>query len=154
MLPFHGREARALLEGCRRTVVVENNFTGQFARHLRAETGFTVDHVLTRYDGEPFEPAWIARRVQAFRQGHPVDLKVAEHEAREMAYHYVRIHLQDRARPGSLHSLEAAEYGEPVWDVELVDRDGGRPEGRLVIGADTGAIHAYHSLAGSQAPAR
>ena len=33
---------------------------GQFARHLRAETGFTVDHVLTRYDGEPFEPAWIA----------------------------------------------------------------------------------------------
>src|SRR5215470_7983578 len=66
--PFHGVEARRILEGCTRTIVVENNFTGQFARHLRAESGFQVDHVLTRYDGEPFEPAWIAERVRALRE--------------------------------------------------------------------------------------
>src|SRR5438034_9776934 len=31
LYPFHDREARAILQGCRRTVVAENNFTGQFA---------------------------------------------------------------------------------------------------------------------------
>ena len=56
-------------------------------------------HVLVRYDGEPFEPAWIAQRVRDFLEGRPVDLQVAEHEAREMAYHHIRIHMHDRARP-------------------------------------------------------
>ena len=51
------RRRRPSSQGCQRTVVVESNFTGQFARHLRAESGFSVDHVLVRYDGEPFEPA-------------------------------------------------------------------------------------------------
>ena len=52
--PFHTAEATAILKGCERTIAIENNFSGQFARHLRAETGFSVDHLLTRYDGEPF----------------------------------------------------------------------------------------------------
>jgi 2-oxoglutarate ferredoxin oxidoreductase subunit alpha len=154
LLPFHTNEALALLGRCRRTIVVENNFSGQFARHLRAETGFGADHILTRYDGEPFEPAYISHRVRAFLKGEPVDLQVQEHEAREMAYHYVRIHLQDRARPGRLERLTAAvEYGEPVWDVELVDRETDRPHGRLIIGADTGSTHSFHSLAERQAQA-
>jgi 2-oxoglutarate ferredoxin oxidoreductase subunit alpha len=142
--PFHAREARAILEKCRRTVVVENNFTGQFARHLRAESGFGVDHVLTRYDGEPFEPLWIAERVRAFLEGRPVDLQVAEHEAREMAYHYIRIHMHDRTRPGRLQAVAESEYGEPLWVVELVNRADGKPEGMLVIGRDTGALHGWH----------
>src|SRR5262245_23826443 len=144
--PFHSGESRKILEGCRRTIVVENNFSGQFARHLRAETGFTVDHVLTRYDGEPFEPAYITVRVQAFLEGKPVSLSVEEHEAREMAYHYIRIHMQDRTRPGRLRKVAAAEYGEPVWEVELVGRTSGTPEEVLVIGMDTGSMHASHSL--------
>jgi len=144
--PFHGAETRALLKTCGRTIVVENNFSGQFARHLKAETGCGVDYVLTRYDGEPFEPAYITRRVKAFLEGRPVGLEVEEHEAREMAYHYVRIHMQDSARPGRLTTLTTAEYGEPVWQVELLPRTGGRPEAMLVIGADTGSIHACHSL--------
>jgi 2-oxoglutarate/2-oxoacid ferredoxin oxidoreductase subunit alpha len=147
--PFHSAEARAILERCRRTIVVENNFTGQFARHLRAETGFTVDHVLTRYDGEPFEPAYIAVRAKAFLEGRPVSLTVEEHEAREMAYHYIRIHMQDRTRPGQLRKVAAAEYGEPVWEVELVGRTSGKPEEVLVIGMDSGSMHASHSLATS-----
>jgi 2-oxoglutarate ferredoxin oxidoreductase subunit alpha len=144
--PFHEKEARAILGGCKRTIAVENNFSGQFARHLRAETGFAVDHLLTRYDGEPFEPAFITRRVKAFLEGRPVDLKVEEGEAREMAYHYVRIHLQDKARPGRVRQAAGAAYGEPVWEVELVRRTDGTPEGTLVIGMDTGSTY------GLQAP--
>ncbi|PYQ21490.1 MAG: hypothetical protein DMF81_15190, partial [Acidobacteria bacterium] len=149
MHPFHGDAARAILQRCKRTIVVENNFTGQFARHLRAESGFTVDHVLTRYDGEPFEPAWIAERVRGLVAGRPVDLEVQEHEAREMAYHHVRIHMQDRARPARLRRVPGPAYGEPVWAVELVNRADGRPEGMLVIGASTGAGYGWHPAAPS-----
>lgn len=148
--PFHGAEATAILERCRRTIVVESNFTGQFARHLRAESGFSVDHVLTRYDGEPFEPAYITRRVRAFLEGRPASLEVEEHEAREMAYHYIRIHMQDKTRPGRLRKVAAAEYGEPVWEVELVGRAAGTPEGLLVIGRETGSTYGSHSLVSSQ----
>ena len=142
--PFHGAEARAILQDCQRTVVVESNFTGQFARHLRAESGVSVDHVLTRYDGEPFEPAYIAERIRSFTAGRAVDLQVAEHEAREMAYHYIRIHMQDKTRPGRLRPVAESGYGEPLWVVELVTRADDTPEGMLVIGRDTGALHGWH----------
>ena len=145
--PFHGAEASAILKACKRTIVVENSFSGQFARHLRAESGFTVDHVLTRYDGEPFEPAYIAERVKTLLAGKPVDLEVQEHEAREMAYHHIRIHMQDRARPRRLRKVPGAAYGEPVWAVELVNRADARPEGMLVIGATTGAGYGWHPAA-------
>jgi hypothetical protein len=142
--PFHGAEARRILEGCKRTVMVENNFTGQFARHLRAETGIAVDHLLVRYDGEPFEPAYIAERVRGFLEGRAPDLQVAEHEAREMAYHHIRIHMHDKARPARLQPVAESEYGEPLWMVELVGRDDGHDEGMLLIGRDTGSMYGWH----------
>jgi 2-oxoglutarate ferredoxin oxidoreductase subunit alpha len=144
--PFHGDEARAILEGCRRTICVENNFSGQFARHLRAESGFNVQHVLTRYDGEPFEPAWIARRVRDLVAGRAIDLAVEEHEAREMAYHHIRIYMQDRARPRRIERAARTGYGEPVWVVELVSRADAAPEGMLVIGMETGSNYGWHAV--------
>jgi hypothetical protein len=97
-----------------------------------------------RYDGEPFEPAWVAQRVRDLVAGRPLDLAVQEHEAREMAYHHIRIHMQDRARPRRLRKVPGAAYGEPVWAVELVNRADARPEGMLVIGATTGAGYGWH----------
>jgi 2-oxoglutarate ferredoxin oxidoreductase subunit alpha len=146
MHPFHGDQARAILQQCKRTIVVENNFTGQFARHLRAESGFTVDKVLTRYDGEPFEPAWIAHRIRELVAGRELDLAVEEHEAREMAYHHIRIHMQDRARPRRIQRAAGNGYGEPVWAVELVSRADGAPEGMLVIGMTTGSNYGWHAV--------
>jgi 2-oxoglutarate ferredoxin oxidoreductase subunit alpha len=138
--PFHDHEAKAILSRCKRTIVVENNFSGQFARHLRAETGFSVDHVLTRYDGEPFEPGYIVRRVKDLLAGRRLDLRVEENEAREMAYHYIRLHLQDRARPRAFAHVRDGS-GEDLWEIELVDRATGRPEGRLRIGMETGSMY-------------
>ena len=139
--PFHETEARAILEGCTKTVCIEANFTGQFARHLRAETGFTVDKVIVKYDGEPLEPGWIADRVHAWLKGEPEDLRVTEAEAREMAYHFVRVKLGDKARP--VRCAEATNGGEPVWNVRLADRKSGDETGTLVIGRETGSIHAW-----------
>lgn len=146
MHPFHAQEVLAILQQCKRTIVVENNFSGQFARHLRAESGFTVDHVLTRYDGEPFEPAWVAQRVRDLVEGRSLDLAVQEHEAREMAYHHIRIHMQDRARPRRIQRAAGNGYGESVWAVELVNRADGAPEGMMVIGMETGSNYGWHAV--------
>jgi 2-oxoglutarate ferredoxin oxidoreductase subunit alpha len=43
-----------LLRQARHTICIENNATGQFARLLQAETGFTFHHQIRRYDGRPF----------------------------------------------------------------------------------------------------
>jgi 2-oxoglutarate ferredoxin oxidoreductase subunit alpha len=69
LVPFHEAEVRAILQASRRTLVVENNYTGQLARHLRAETGFTVDGKILKYDGEPFEPHHIVERVKEMLHG-------------------------------------------------------------------------------------
>ena len=42
------------------SIIVECNYTGQFARFLRGETGFKADSHIRKYDGEPFMPHHIA----------------------------------------------------------------------------------------------
>jgi 2-oxoglutarate ferredoxin oxidoreductase subunit alpha len=36
------------------SICIENNATGQFARLVRAETGFEFKHKINKYDGRPF----------------------------------------------------------------------------------------------------
>src|SRR3990170_865531 len=62
LFPFKVEEAQELLEGAKRTLCVEGNYTGQFARLLRAETGYKVDELLAQYDGEPIEPREVVAR--------------------------------------------------------------------------------------------
>jgi len=64
LVPFHAAEVGALLRGSRRIVVVENNHSGQFARHLRAETGIAAHGHIRKFDGEPFEPKHIVGAVR------------------------------------------------------------------------------------------
>ena len=55
--PFPGTQTFdyiRLLRQAKHTVCVENNATGQFARLVQAETGFTFHHQIHRYDGRPF----------------------------------------------------------------------------------------------------
>jgi 2-oxoglutarate/2-oxoacid ferredoxin oxidoreductase subunit alpha len=54
--PFHGPEFMALAAGSQRLLLVEANYSGQFGRLIRAETGFDVPHKLMKFDGEPFYP--------------------------------------------------------------------------------------------------
>jgi 2-oxoglutarate ferredoxin oxidoreductase subunit alpha len=64
LVPFHADEANQLLSSCKRTIIVENNYSGLFHRYLRGETGFTVDGHIRKYDGEPFKPHHIVAAVQ------------------------------------------------------------------------------------------
>ena len=54
--PLAADRATAALGRARRTLLVEMNYSGQFGRLLRAETGFVPSHTFFKYDGEPFFP--------------------------------------------------------------------------------------------------
>ena len=69
LVPLHVDEITAILGAATRIIVVENNQSGQFARHLRAETGIVAHGHVRKYDGEPFEPKHIVAGVQDILAG-------------------------------------------------------------------------------------
>jgi len=143
LLPFHAKEALEILKGCRKTVGVEVNYTGQFAKHLRSETGFSLDDMVLKYDGEPFEPAFIVNRVKEILGGESLSLEVTREEAREIAYHYIRTHLSNSVRPASMEVGNGVSAEEPTWCIELVSRKGGEKNGDLFVGQRTGSTYAW-----------
>ena len=60
IIPFHADHVSNILTNARRVIVVENSYSGQFARYLRSETGFAAHGHIRKYDGEPFMPHHIA----------------------------------------------------------------------------------------------
>jgi len=63
IVPFHADAIHGILSRAKKTIVVENNHSGQFARYLRSETGFSADGHIRKYDGEPFMPHHIVEGV-------------------------------------------------------------------------------------------
>ena len=64
MVPLHGDAIVEILKNSRRTIMIENNYSGQFARYLRSETSFVPDGHIRKYDGEPFMPHHIVEAVK------------------------------------------------------------------------------------------
>jgi 2-oxoglutarate ferredoxin oxidoreductase subunit alpha len=143
LFPFHAREVSEILRRSKRTICIEANATGQFARHLRAETGTSVDDRILKYDGEPFEPHEVTERVRAILEGRPHSLDVTLAEAREIAYHYVRTRLNEEVRPGGIEKADGDGHGEAVWRIEVVHRDTGKKQGELRIGVETGSTYSW-----------
>ena len=81
LVPFHADEVGRILGGCRKVIVVENNQSGQFARYLRSETGFSAHGHIRKYDGEPFRPHHIVEAVKEQLKG-AATLSVPKHEIR------------------------------------------------------------------------
>ena len=63
IVPLHTEHVTDILSRAKRTIIVENNYSGQFARYLRSETGISVDGHIRKYDGEPFMPHHIVQGV-------------------------------------------------------------------------------------------
>ena len=141
LVPFHADKVTKILSESKRIIVVENNGTGQFARHLRAETGIKADDNLLKYDGEPFSPGYIVEAVQSILAGNWPMLELSEDDAREIAYHYIRIKLGDSARPDRCEQVTLPEYDEPLWQITLIDRKDGQLQGTLLVGAHTGSTY-------------
>jgi 2-oxoglutarate ferredoxin oxidoreductase subunit alpha len=65
LVPLHAEAILALVRKSKKVIIVENNYSGQFARYLRAETGVAADGHIRKYDGEPFMPHHIVDGVKS-----------------------------------------------------------------------------------------
>jgi 2-oxoglutarate/2-oxoacid ferredoxin oxidoreductase subunit alpha len=65
LVPLHVDAIMAQLSRSKRVIIVENNYSGQFARYLRSETSFVPEGHIRKYDGEPFMPHHIVDGVKA-----------------------------------------------------------------------------------------
>jgi 2-oxoglutarate ferredoxin oxidoreductase subunit alpha len=77
--PFHGEEITQILSESKHTIMIENNYSGQFARYLRSETGFVPTGHIRKYDGEPFMPHHIVEAVKEQLSGKTTH-SVPQHE--------------------------------------------------------------------------
>lgn len=62
--PFPAEKVSDILKRSRTSYVVENNATGQLARLIRQETGKQVTGTILRFDGRPFTPAGIVKKIR------------------------------------------------------------------------------------------
>ncbi len=69
MVPLHVEAIQQALANARKIVIVENNYSGQFARYLRSETGVVADAHIRKYDGEPFMPHHVVEGVRKVLAG-------------------------------------------------------------------------------------
>ena len=79
IVPLHAGVIVDILSRSKRTIMVENNYSGQFYRYLRSETGLDVDGHIRKFDGEPFMPHHIVDGVQEIIAG-KTDRYVPVHE--------------------------------------------------------------------------
>ena len=69
LVPLHSEEIQSIISQSQKLIIVENNYSGQFARYLRSETGIAADGQIHKYDGEPFMPHHIVDGVKAILAG-------------------------------------------------------------------------------------
>jgi 2-oxoglutarate ferredoxin oxidoreductase subunit alpha len=69
LVPLHSAAIAAALSKGKKVIIVENNYSGQFARYLRSETGIVADGHIRKYDGEPFMPHHLVDGVKAILAG-------------------------------------------------------------------------------------
>ena len=79
LVPLKGDAIVEILRKSRHTIIVENNYSGQFARYLRSETSFVPNGHIRKYDGEPFMPHHIVEAVKEQLAGR-TKLSVPAHE--------------------------------------------------------------------------
>jgi 2-oxoglutarate ferredoxin oxidoreductase subunit alpha len=62
--PFPAEAVASALNGAGRSMVIENNATGQLAQLIAAETGIRVGGTVLKFDGRPFSPEYIVRELK------------------------------------------------------------------------------------------
>jgi 2-oxoglutarate ferredoxin oxidoreductase subunit alpha len=64
LVPLKGEAIVYALRSSKYSIIVENNYSGQFARYLRSETSYVPNGYIRKYDGEPFMPHHIVEAVK------------------------------------------------------------------------------------------
>lgn len=88
VFPIDEKEVNKLFSKCKKTIMVENNSTAQFAGVLRENTGFVPDFYLLRFDGRPFFPENIVEKVkELMKKKFKEDKKIIVKESDEAEYY-------------------------------------------------------------------
>jgi 2-oxoglutarate ferredoxin oxidoreductase subunit alpha len=69
MEPFPAKKMQEEIHKTRKNILIECNVTAQLGQLIKMHTGYTFDHVGLRYDGRPFNPSDIIRKVMEVTQG-------------------------------------------------------------------------------------
>ncbi|MHA1912715.1 MAG: 2-oxoacid:acceptor oxidoreductase subunit alpha [Candidatus Kariarchaeaceae archaeon] len=62
--PFQKEEVSKLLNQAKKTLIVEQNYSGQMKRHILAETGIEINYELLKYDGSYLKTKEIVEKVK------------------------------------------------------------------------------------------
>jgi len=62
--PFPVETVAPILQNSRKSIVIENNATGQFAHLIRGETGHKVSGTINKFDGRPISPSFILNELR------------------------------------------------------------------------------------------
>ena len=84
--------------------------------------------------------------MRAILEGRTRSLDVTSAEAREIAYHYIRSHLNEAVRPGQIEKMDGNGLAEMLWRIEIVHRDSGEKQGELRVGVETGSTYSWQSV--------
>lgn len=60
------KEIADILSKYRNVVIVENNYSSQYSKLLRMETGYHINKSILKYDGEPFTPLYLLNEVKRY----------------------------------------------------------------------------------------
>lgn len=63
MKPFPTKKVLEVLEKAKNVVDVENNYQAQLAMLIREQTGFSIEKRILKYDGRPFNPYQLSRKL-------------------------------------------------------------------------------------------
>jgi 2-oxoglutarate ferredoxin oxidoreductase subunit alpha len=62
--PFPAQAVQAVLQGSKRTLLIEGNKTGQLGGMIRTYTGLSMNDIYLKYDSRPFTPALIIEKIK------------------------------------------------------------------------------------------
>jgi 2-oxoglutarate ferredoxin oxidoreductase subunit alpha len=65
--PFPTEEVKKILSQAKIIVDVENNSTAQLAGLIREKTGIEIQHKISKYDGRPFYPNFIYKKLKEIK---------------------------------------------------------------------------------------
>lgn len=62
--PFPAQAVQDVLQGSKRTLLIEGNKTGQLGGMIRTYTGLSLNDIYLKYDSRPFTPALIIEKIE------------------------------------------------------------------------------------------
>ena len=62
--PFPTKPVEAVLKSAKKTIAVESNVTSQLSSLIREKLLKDVDHKILKYDGRPFNPGELSKRIE------------------------------------------------------------------------------------------